>query len=79
MSGTNELPKVTKGRRFGSTKGDDLSLKPRIQKKVDEIVGILDLHNTAMSGLADMLERLDQNMAAMKERLDRIDPPGPPE
>jgi len=80
----------TTGRRFGSTKGDDLSVTPRIQKELTVIVNDfnerfvnlkekIDLQTEALDVLVDVIDRLDTNMSEIKERLDRIDPPGPPE
>lgn len=77
-------------RRFGSTEGDDLSVTPRIQVQLDAVAGSsldrdnaldarLNLQDDAMEVLLGVINRLDTQMAAVQDRLDRIDPPGPPE
>jgi len=73
---TDELPKIKKGRRFGSTKGDDLVLKPRIQKYMDamelrseEAVAVL---KQRLDFQTERIDSLNERLDIANERIDEI-------
>ena len=74
-------------RRFGVSKGDDLSVTPRIQAAIDIVDMRAEVAAARLEGrinanavvVDDIVDAINSRLDAVNERLDRIDPPGPPE